>query len=281
MSLATHIRKQPRLLLIFAGLILIAITGFIDHMTGADLSFLVFYLIPVCYFIWFITRRMGVLAAIICAITWVTENVSDKAVAVNKNISYLNMSIELVFFFLVVYLLCELKMAIGVNEELGRIDLLTGVANRTAFYDIADREIARLSRYKRPFTVANVDVDNFKVINYQYGYQTGDRLLRSVADTIKLNLRKVDIVSRFGGDEFAILLPETGAEPAQVVLSRIRNVLLNMMDQNKWPVTFSFGTVTFLIAPSSVEAMMKKVGSVMYAAKDSGMNTIEHEIVNA
>jgi len=64
-------------------------------------------------------------------------------------------------------------------------------------------------------------------------------------------------------------------------LSRIRNILLNNMDSNEWPVTFTFGTVTFLKAPVSVEEMMKKVGGVMYSGKDSGMNTIEHEVVNA
>jgi diguanylate cyclase (GGDEF)-like protein len=192
--------------------------------------------------------------------------------------NYINISIELVLFFLAIYLLYALKKEVGLNKELGRADLLTGAMNRRAFYDIAGREISRLERYKRPFTVANVDVDNLKVINYKFGYQAGDKLLRAVADTIKMNLRKVDAISRFGGDEFAILLPETSAEPAQVVLSRIRNVLLNTMEKNSWPVTFSVGTVTFLNAPDSVENMMKKVGAAMYTAKDSGMNTIEQEV---
>ena len=126
-----------------------------------------------------------------------------------------------------------------------------------------------------------MDIDNFKIVNYRFGHKTGDQLLRSVADTVRKNLRKLDIVSRFGGDEFTILLPETGAEAAQTVLSRMRNVLLNIMETNKWPVTFTFGTVTFLKAPSSVEEMVKKVGSLMYSGKDSGMNTIEQEIFDA
>jgi diguanylate cyclase (GGDEF)-like protein len=209
------------------------------------------------------------------------ENITDKIQVYHTTVSYFNMSMEAVFFFLVTYLICMLKEAIGINEELSRVDTLTGAMNRSAFYDIAGREISRLERYMHPFTVAYVDIDNFKVINYRCGHKAGDQLLCAMADTIRQNLRKVDLVSRFGGDEFTILLPETGAEAAQVVLSRIRNVLLNTMEKNEWPVTFTFGTVTFLKAPASVEAMMKKVGSVMYSGKDSGMNTIEHEVVSA
>lgn len=281
MNLTDFLRKQPKPLLIVMGVILIAIAAFTDHLTGDDLSFLLFYLIPVYFFVWFTTRRLGIVVSILCAVIWMAENISDRIYIYHAHVSYLSMSMELVFFFLVTYLLCMLKEAMGINEELSRMDTLTGAMNRNAFYDFAGREISRLERYMHPFTISYVDIDNFKVINYRFGHNTGDRLLCSVTDTIKKNLRKVDVVSRFGGDEFTILLPETGAEAAQVVLSRIRNVLLNVMEKNEWPVTFTFGTVTFLKAPSSVEDMMKKVGSVMYSGKDSGMNTIEHEIVSA
>lgn len=281
MSAADKIRSLPRILSVALGFLILGGAAYIDHVTGQNLSFLCFYLIPVSFFIWFTTRRIGVLISVLCATIWFVENVSDKVGLFNSEMSYLNMSIELVFFFLVTLLLCSLKEALGINEELSRVDVLTGAVNRRAFYDLAGREIARLERYKHPFTVAYMDIDNFKVINYRLGHKTGDQLLRSVADTVRKNLRKLDIISRFGGDEFTILLPETGAEAAQAVLSRMRNVLLNIMETNKWPVTFTFGTVTFLKPPSSVEEMVKKVGSLMYAGKDSGMNTIEQEIVNA
>lgn len=281
MALADFLRKQPKPLLALIGLILIAMAGVADHITGDDLSFLLFYLVPVYFFVWFTTRRVGVIASIFCAVIWAAENIIKKIHIYHTGASYLNMSVELVFFFLVTYLLCMLKEAMGINEELSRIDALTGAMNRNAFYDIAGREISRLERYTHPLTVAYIDIDNLKIINYRFGHHIGDRLLCCVVDTMRRNLRKVDLVSRLGGDEFTILLPETGAEAAQVVLSRIRNVLLNMMEKNEWAVTFTFGTVTFLKAPSSVEEMMKKVGSVMYNGKDSGMNTIEHEIVSA
>ncbi len=281
MSAAHKIRSLPKILLIALGFLISGGAAYIDYATGQNLSFLCFYLIPVSFFIWFTTRRIGVLISVLCATIWFIENTSDKAYLFRFEASYLNMSIELVLFFLVTLLLSYLKKSLDLNEELSRIDALTGAVNRRAFYDLAGREIARLERHKYPFTVACMDIDNFKVVNYRFGYKTGDQLLRSVADTVRKNLRKLDIVSRFGGDEFTILLPETGAEAAQIVLSRMRNILLNVMETNKWPVTFTFGTVTFLKAPSSVEEMVKKVGSLMYSGKDSGMNTIEQEIVNA
>ncbi len=281
MSAADKIRSLPRIVSIALGSLIIVLVAYLDDVAGGNLSFLSFYLIPVSFFIWLTTRRLGVLISILCATLWFAGDASYKGYMSISGASYLNMSIELVLFFLVTFLLSSLKEALGINEELARVDALTGAVNRRAFYDLAGREIARLERYKHPFTVAYMDIDNFKVVNYRYGHKTGDQLLRSVADTVRKNLRKLDIVSRFGGDEFTILLPETGAEAAQVVLSRMRNVLLNMMEANRWPVTFTFGTVTFLKPPSSVEEMVKKVGGLMYLGKDSGMNTIEQEIVNA
>ena len=281
MAATDRIRGMPRMLLIALGSLIIGGAAYIDHATGRNLSFLCFYLIPVSFFVWFTTRRIGVLISVLCASIWFIENVSDKTGLFQSGISYLNMSIEMVLFFLVTFLLSSLKEALGINEELLRVDALTGALNRRAFYDLAGREIARLERYKHPFTVTYMDIDNFKVVNYRFGHKTGDQLLRSVADTIRKNLRKLDIISRFGGDEFTILLPETGPEAAQAVLSRMRNVLLNIMETNKWPVTFTFGTVTFLKPPSSVEEIVKRAGSLMYSGKDSGMNTIEQETVNA
>ena len=103
-------------------------------------------------------------------------------------------------------------------------------------------------------------------------------MLALAAQVIKSNIRDVDVVARFGGDEFALILPETTAEAAQVVLSRIKVKLLDAAEKYKSPVTFSFGVVTFLKAPDSVEEMIKRVGTVMYSAKNAGANTIEQEV---
>ena len=279
MALTCYIRKQPKVFVILTGLMLTALAGIFDRITGQNFAFLLFYLIPVYFFVWFVSKRAGILIAAVCALVWIADNIG--AAYQPYGSTYLNMSTELIFFFIATMLLCVLKEALGVNDGLSRTDCLTGAINRRAFYDAASYEILRAQRYKRPFTVTSMDIDNFKIINYRFGHATGDKLLKAVAGTITNNLRKVDIIARFGGDEFIILMPETGPEGAQVVLSRIRNVLLNIMEKNSWPVTFTFGTVTFVKAPSSVEEMMKKTGSVMYNAKDNGMNTVEQEVVDA
>lgn len=184
-------------------------------------------------------------------------------------------------FIIFSYLVSSLGALLRREKELERIDALTGIPNRRAFYDLAGLEMSRNRRYKHPFTVAYLDIDNLKMVNYRLGYNTGDSLLQTVARTIKGNIREVDVVSRFGGDEFALLLPETNAESAQVVLSRLRIKLLDAMKSSQWPTTFSFGAATFVTPPSSIEDMVKKAGTLMYSAKNSGPNMIDQDIFDA
>jgi diguanylate cyclase (GGDEF)-like protein len=130
-------------------------------------------------------------------------------------------------------------------------------------------------------TLAYIDCDNFKAINDCFGHQTGDNLLCSVANTLQKSIRVTDIVARLGGDEFAILLPETGYEQAEVVIRKIQKILLDVMQKNRWPITFSFGVVTFHSPPNTVDEIIKRSDALMYSAKQSGKNMIKHEVVNA
>ncbi len=181
-------------------------------------------------------------------------------------------------FLCIIRMLALLRTSRDRETSLTMIDNVTGVTNRKAFYNLAALEIDRSRRYKHPFTVAYLDIDNFKLVNYRSGLTIGDSLLHSVGETIRSHIRDVDLVSRLGGDEFAILLPETGAEPSQIVISRLRSQLLDAMKKNDWSVTFSFGVVTFVNPPDSVEEMIKKASVLMYSAKNSGANVIDQEI---
>ncbi len=153
-------------------------------------------------------------------------------------------------------------------------DVLTGLANNRAFYEQVDHEAERSRRYRHPLTIAYFDLDNFKTVNDQHGHDTGDAVLRMVGQVLKERVRKTDIVARLGGDEFADLFPETDYEEARSLTQNIRPHLLDAMKQNKWPVTFSIGTLVFSKPLDSTREMIKAADNLMYRVKKGGKNNI-------
>lgn len=195
-------------------------------------------------------------------------------------IPYWNAFERLCFFIIVSYYLSGLKSSLTQEKLLAGIDSLTGLLNRIAFNDAAQSEIDKARRFKHPFTVAYMDLDNFKMVNDHLGHSVGDALLQLVADTIKKNTRVVDIVARLGGDEFIVLLPETGIESAQVVFRKLQKRIMEAMQKNRWPITLSIGAVTYINPPDTVDNMIKKADNLMYSAKNSGKNKIIHELID-
>ena len=173
----------------------------------------------------------------------------------------------------------RLKSLLAREHELARIDPLTTVPNRRAFYEALDKERVRSLRYHRPFTIAYVDIDNFKKVNDTLGHAVGDDLLLQVAASLSSNLRLSDYVGRLGGDEFAILLPETDATAAKVVLRKLRLRLLEEMKAHSWQVTFSIGAATFLDPPDSLDLIIRMADETMYAIKAHGKDNVSVSLV--
>lgn len=164
------------------------------------------------------------------------------------------------------------------ERELARTDFLTGAFNSRSFHDVAQMEIDRSARYSHPFTIAFVDVDNFKTINDTYGHAMGDIVLRKIVTNIQQNLRKTDIIARVGGDEFAILLPETDMDTAPTVISNVQRKLLDEMRKNELPVTFSIGVLSLTASQLSVDEMLGIADQMMYAVKNGGKNNVYYDI---
>ena len=194
-------------------------------------------------------------------------------------IPYVNESFRLIVFLIFTYISSGLKGSLDNHRQLARTDHLTGIYNRRAFFDLANLELNKASRYRTPLSVLYLDIDNFKQINDRYGHNVGDQLLRLVAKTIKDHVRAIDVTARFGGDEFAILLAETAAGPASMVARKLQVQLIELMQHNGWPVTFSTGIVTFEIIPASVDEMLEAVDAQMYLAKKQGKNRTRHKTV--
>jgi diguanylate cyclase (GGDEF)-like protein len=137
-------------------------------------------------------------------------------------------------------------------------------------------EIDRLERYQHPFTLAYIDLDNFKALNDQSGHLTGDKALRATVSFIRSHMRRTDVIARLGGDEFALLLPETNEELARIAVSKIQNGLLEEMQRNNWPITLSIGVLTCRVPPPSTDVLIKMADELMYSVKRQRKNGINY-----
>lgn len=257
-----------------SGLMLVLLC-WLDYITG-DYSLIIFYLVPVSITAWFISRSAGVLFCFLSLLARFIADYESAPYFSHSNLHYWNVFIEFMFLIIMSLLFSVLKRNLDNEKVLARIDPLTKSINRRSFFDLAEQEINRTRRYDRPFTIAYIDLDNFKEINDRLGHHTGDRLLMTVVTTIGSHIRSSDILARFGGDEFVVLLPETAGDAARASLNKIHQKLMEAMAVNSWEVTFSIGAVSYLHAPDSIDDAVRQADGLMYEVKRSGKNRLLH-----
>lgn len=164
-------------------------------------------------------------------------------------------------------------------ERRAHTDYLTGLNNRGYFVELAEGEIERSSRYGHAMSFFMLDIDNFKRVNDAYGHKVGDDVLRVLAQVCTQTLRSIDISGRFGGEEFAFILPETPEEPALEVAQRLR-VALNAVavptegDGPDIHFTVSIGLTSLSGELDSLDALMQRADKALYLAKNSGKNKV-------
>lgn len=272
-----YLEKIPKKTILVISVSLVILLGVIDRLTGYEISFSIFYLLPVALISWFNKRSHAVMISILSSAMWLWADIYSGHIYSHFAISVWNLIMRLGFFLMVAFSLLEIKRLLKNEQTFARTDFLTSIANSRAFYDLAQIEIDRSVRFSRPFTIAYIDIDNFKQVNDTLGHLQGDSLLQSVAKTIKDNIRSIDIVARLGGDEFAILFTETNEENAKTALNKVQKELLSIVKNNDWPVTFSIGAVT-CYESCDLEELITEVDKLMYTVKESGKNGIEYRI---
>lgn len=271
-----YLEKQSGWFVISVGSMLLLIVGTLDFLTGYDLAFSLFYVIPICLLTWFQGRWTGIVTSFASAIVWFAV---DKAAGHQYPYIFVplwNATIRLSFFVIISTLLLMLKSSLERERELARVDYLTGIVNARFFYELLPKEMDRLRRYQRPLTLAYVDLDNMKNANDQYGHATGDQILRTVAGLLKVHTRSTDVVARLGGDEFVLLLPDLNERLARVVFSRIQRALRKEMLLKNWPITFSAGVLTCTAPPESAAEFVAMADALMYSVKRENKNDVKY-----
>jgi diguanylate cyclase len=165
-----------------------------------------------------------------------------------------------------------LEQQLQTMDTLVHADQLTGALNRRGLDEAFEREFARASRRDAPLCVALLDLDNFKRINDDFGHAAGDAVLVHFAKTVGNTLRNMDVLARFGGEEFIVLLPSTTPVEAMITLARIQSELASNPCEHEGislPVTFSAGATAYQITEEK-HALMKRADTAVYKAKHAG-----------
>ncbi len=171
----------------------------------------------------------------------------------------------------------ELEKLYADVQKLAITDGLTGLYNRRGFFELSQREVERAKRFGHAFSVIILDIDHFKGFNDSYGHETGDQVLEKLAGRLSAQLRKVDILGRYGGEEFSLLLPETNAAGARQVAERLRRCIAEEpieTSQGFLNVTISVGLAVLQDNARTMEELLKYADQALYQAKETGRNRV-------
>jgi diguanylate cyclase (GGDEF)-like protein len=162
--------------------------------------------------------------------------------------------------------------------ELATTDSLTGLRNRRYFMETASQEFERSRRYQIPLSLLMLDADRFKSINDRFGHHVGDEALKALAAIGQRQLREIDLFARLGGEEFAILLPQTDFADARAVAERLRQTIAGQMidtEQGPFNFTVSLGLASLDPAMTKPGDLLRQADIALYQAKHNGRNRVE------
>ncbi len=242
------------------------------HTTGgAESPYALFYLWQVVYTFYFLPlpRAVVQLAVALAGFTVAVLLDRDGGLALVRWL--LTLSTLLVVAALVGALRRHVQALVSQLSDLARVDQLTGIPNRRGFDEVLRQESKRAARSGRAFSLILIDIDHFKLVNDRHGHPAGDRVLEHVARLLQAGTREVDFLARIGGEEFAILAPDTPIDQAEISAERLRGAIARTPAPGGVELTASFGVAADVDGESATEAADR----ALYLAKDRGRNRTE------
>lgn len=260
---------------------LLVLVAALDVATGYELSFSVFYLVPIVVATWYLGQHMGYLLCVLSALTWYAADLSAGHPYSHASIPVWNMVVRLGFFVVTASLLLRLRAALDQQARLAQRDGLTGLLNVRTFMARGEQLVQLARRHQRPLAIGYIDLDGFKGVNDRHGHARGDAVLSGVAQVLAERLRTSDLLARMGGDEFAVLCPETDARGAARVFEDLHQRLQAAAQAQGWEIGFSIGVASFARAPERLSDAVRAADDLMYRVKHSGKNRVVVEPLEA
>ncbi len=251
--------------------------GTIDFFTGFEFSVSFLYIFPVMLATWTRGWYFGTISAFFAATTWSVALYAAGFPAPSPAYPIWNTFMRFCILATVGYVFSYFKQALDFEIEQARTDSLSGIANRREFLNRLETELNRSNHSKRPFSVAYLDLDDFKKLNDTGGHGEGDRALRAIGMALRQTCRKMDIPGRIGGDEFALLLPETDKKIAQTIIDRFRERFSLEIQHQQWALGVSIGVINSNGGNLTAEQILSAADAVMYKAKHAGKNKDQFE----
>jgi diguanylate cyclase (GGDEF)-like protein len=266
---------RPRLkdilgLLVSAALMVIVYLA--NEYTPPPVKLGLLYLVPVLVVTWYGSLWVGIIFTLIAMVLRMIVELNQQP-DTTATISLLNQLSFAVVAGIAMLAYRRLRRSQDALAQLATQDQLTGVLNARAFADRLSQELDRNRRYPRPLALLYMDLDNFKIINDTHGHQTGDAVLRLVAEAMRSSVRHSDVVGRLGGDEFAVIMPETDAQLADAAATRLAASLRNVF-RGTPNVTASIGVVSCTATDASTDDLIRRADQAMYDAKKAGKDRV-------
>jgi diguanylate cyclase (GGDEF)-like protein/putative nucleotidyltransferase with HDIG domain len=253
------------------------ITG-VAYFSGESPSPLVFfYLWIFLYASYFLTRREAVLEIAYVGLAYAVLLTLRPPSGGAPAWWIVGMGTLLVAAVVIMTMRVRVELLISRLYDAARTDPLTRLSNRRGFRELLDLELERARRGETEMTVLVGDLDRFKEVNDRAGHQVGDAVLQRVARLLNDGKRKIDCAARVGGEEFALILPNSGQDGAFVLAERLRCALHDEFAKDSVPITISFGLATYPLHGETAASLLRAADEALYGAKDSGRNrTVRH-----
>jgi diguanylate cyclase (GGDEF)-like protein len=277
-SVLRLLNDLSRIQLIGMALLSILLIGLFDYEFGYEISLSLFYLAPVAAVTWYVGRKTALLIAVLTALPLLLEEMSVGHLHSRPMLLIWNACLQIGFMVVVIYLLDGLHGQIELAHELARTDALTGLFNRRAFLEHLQYRLDLAARAGKPVTLAYIDLDDFKRINDWRGHQEGDQVLKLIARTLTMSIRRTDMVARLGGDEFALLMDGANRSSAEHFITKLRIALDEAFVGQSYIVTCSIGCMTFQIPPNSADTALAAADRLMYRVKRQGKNAVAFSV---